>query len=82
MERPVIAADLGGPVETVAHGETGWRVTAGDARALAAEIGRVLAMAPEQRRAVGQAARRSVLAGCTTKAMQRATLAVYREVLG
>ena len=25
MERPVIASDLGGPVETVRHGDTGWR---------------------------------------------------------
>ena len=31
MGRPVIASDLGGPVETVEHGVTGWRVPPGDA---------------------------------------------------
>ena len=30
MGRPVIASDLGGPVETVEHGVTGWRVPPGD----------------------------------------------------
>ena len=36
MARPVIAADLGGPRETVQEGVTGWRVPPGDPAALAA----------------------------------------------
>ncbi|MBR0675540.1 glycosyltransferase family 4 protein, partial [Roseomonas alkaliterrae] len=44
MGRCVIASDLGGPTETVQDGVTGWRVPPGDAAALAAAIGRVLAM--------------------------------------
>ncbi|MFC4169408.1 glycosyltransferase family 4 protein, partial [Teichococcus aestuarii] len=44
MARPVIAADLGGPRETVQEGETGWRVPPGDTAALAAAIGRALAL--------------------------------------
>ena len=39
MARPVIAADLGGPRETVEEGVTGWRVPPGDPAALAAAIG-------------------------------------------
>ena len=81
MARPVIAADLGGPVETVEDGVTGWRVTPGDPAALAAAIARVLALAPEASAAVGARAREAVLARCTTAAMQAETLAVYREVL-
>lgn len=81
MARPVIAADLGGPRETVEHGVTGWRVTPGDPAALAAAIGRVLAMPAAAREAVGAAARAAVLRDYTTAAMQRATIALYRELL-
>jgi glycosyltransferase involved in cell wall biosynthesis len=81
MARPVIAADLGGPRETVEHGITGWRVPPGDPAALAARLGQVLAMPAPLRDAVGQAARDAVLARYTTAAMQAATLAVYRELL-
>nr|WP_246523981.1 glycosyltransferase family 4 protein [Neoroseomonas eburnea] len=81
MERCVVASDLGGPTETVQHGVTGWRVPPGDPAALAAAIGRVLAMPPEARAAVGAQARAAVLEGYTTARMQAATLAVYRELL-
>ena len=49
MGRPVIASDLGGPIETVEHGVTGWRVPPGDAGALAAAIEAALALPAEQR---------------------------------
>jgi glycosyltransferase involved in cell wall biosynthesis len=81
MARPVIASDLGGPRETVEEGVTGWRVPPGDAQTLAAALSRVLAMPPADRDAVGAAARAAVLRDLTTEAMQRATLAVYRELL-
>ncbi|RAI59813.1 glycosyltransferase family 4 protein [Roseicella frigidaeris] len=80
MARPVIAADLGGPRETVEEGVTGWRVPPGDPAALAAAIRRVLALPPAERAAIGARARARVLAGNTTAAMQAATLAVYREL--
>ena len=78
MARPVIAADLGGPRETVRHGETGWLVPPGDVHALAAAIRDVLTLPEAARRAVGEAARRDVP---TLAAMQEATLATYRELL-
>ena len=81
MERCVIASDLGGPTETVEHGVTGWRVPPADPAALAAAIGRVLAMAPQDRAVAGARARAAVLAGYTTARMQADTLAVYRELL-
>ena len=81
MERCVIASDLGGPRETVEDGVTGWRVPPGDAAALAASIGRVLALPAAERAAMGARARAAVLAGYTTARMQAATLAVYRELL-
>jgi glycosyltransferase involved in cell wall biosynthesis len=81
MARPVIASDLGGPRETVAEGVTGWRVPPGDAAALAAALARVLAMPAEARAAIGAAARQAVLEHYSTRAMQDATIAVYRELL-
>jgi glycosyltransferase involved in cell wall biosynthesis len=81
MARPVIVADLGGPVETVEDGVTGWRVPPGQPAALAAAIERVLALPPERRAAIGAAARRAVLARNSKQAMQEATLGVYRELL-
>lgn len=78
MARPVIASDLGGPVETVRQGETGWRVKPGDAYALAAAIEVALDMEPAEREALGQRARASVP---TVRAMQDATLDVYEAVL-
>ena len=82
MARPVIASDLGAPRETVRPGETGWLVPPGDPTALAAAICRALAEPPERRAAMGEAARAWVLGRFTTEAMQRATLAVYAELLG
>ncbi len=81
MGRPVIAADLGGPVETVAHGVTGWRVPAGDPAALAAAIDAALALTEEARRALAQRARAAALQRYTVRAMQDATLDVYEAVL-
>lgn len=81
MARPVLAADLGGPVETVEHGVTGWRVPAGDAATLAEAIEAVLALPSETREEVGARARMAVLDGYTVVAMQAATLDVYHEIL-
>jgi glycosyltransferase involved in cell wall biosynthesis len=82
MARPVIAADLGGPVETVEHEVTGLRVPPGDAAALAEAIARMLALSPDERAALGAAARASVLRSYTVRAMQEATLDVYEAVMG
>lgn len=79
--RLVIAADQGGAAETVVKG-TGWLVPPGDAAALAAAIHDALTLQAEARAAIGGAARAHVLENYTVQAMQQATLAVYREVLG
>ncbi|MEA2738460.1 MAG: hypothetical protein QOH05_1767 [Acetobacteraceae bacterium] len=78
MGRPLIASDLGGPVETVRHGETGWRVQPNDPVALAAAIAVALDLDPAERLALGERARASVP---TVRAMQDATLDVYETVL-
>lgn len=82
MRRPVVASDLGAPIETVEHGVTGWRTPPGDAGALAAAIEMALALPPKERQALGCRARAAVLRGYTVGAMQAATLGVYRELMG
>jgi glycosyltransferase involved in cell wall biosynthesis len=82
MGKPVIAADHGGAAETIVDGDTGWRVPPGDSAALADVIGFALGLPAESRALLGAMARQSVQAGYTTAAMQAATLAVYREILG
>ncbi|MBN8890701.1 MAG: glycosyl transferase [Rhodospirillales bacterium 70-18] len=82
MARPVIATDHGGAVETVEHGVTGWRVRPGDPEALAAALDHALALPPPDRAALGARARASVQEHYTVAAMQMATIAVYRELLG
>jgi glycosyltransferase involved in cell wall biosynthesis len=82
MARPVIASDLGAPRETVAEGITGWRIPPGDAAALADAIGKALALPSAESAALGARARAAVLSGYTTEAMQAATIAVYRELIG
>jgi glycosyltransferase involved in cell wall biosynthesis len=82
MRRPVVASDLGAPIETVEHGVTGWRTPPGDAGALAAALEMALALPPEERQALGCRARAAVLRGYTVGAMQAATLGVYRELMG
>jgi len=82
MARPVVASDLGGPRETVGEGVTGWRIPPGDAAALADAIGKALALPPAESAALGARARAAVLSGYTTEAMQAATIAAYRELIG
>ena len=78
MGRPVVASDLGGPVETVAQDVTGWRIRPNDPVGLAAAIEHVLAMDVMAQQALSERARASVP---TVQAMRQATLDVYRTIL-
>jgi len=77
----VVASDHGGAVETIAHGDTGWRVKPGDDAALAEVLDALLEMPPDARLAAGERARASVIAHYTVRAMQDATIGVYAELL-
>jgi glycosyltransferase involved in cell wall biosynthesis len=64
MARPVIASRLGQIALVIADGENGLLVEPGDPRAIAAAIARLLKVA-ELRQKLGEAARRTVVAGYT-----------------
>lgn len=78
--RPVVASRVGGIPAIVENRRTGLLVPAGDADALAAAIGDVIAR-PELSRALGQAARDRIDATFSVPAMVRAVEAVYDEAL-
>jgi glycosyltransferase involved in cell wall biosynthesis len=85
MGCPVIVSDIGAAPETIMTGEqnfTGWIVPCRDPAAIAEGVAAALALAPEERAALGARARRHVTAKFTLSQMQRATLAVYDELLG
>ena len=80
LGRPVIAPREGGPLEIVVDGETGILVPPRDAAALAQAISRLVAD-PEERRAMGRAARARVDAVFDIRHHVRAIEAVFDDVL-
>jgi glycosyltransferase involved in cell wall biosynthesis len=87
MGCPVIVSDIGAAPETIVpagpgkRDDAGWIVPCGDAAAIAERIAEALALSPEQRAALGARARRRIAAKFSLRQMQRATLAVYDELL-
>ena len=81
MGRPVIAADHGATRETVAPGETGWLAKPGDVSAWAQALGEAIAVGPDRRAAMGQAAMRRARRLYSVDVMCAATLKVYADVL-
>lgn len=82
MGRPVIASDLGGMIETVVPGQTGWRVKAGDVGAWALALATALDAGPRRRAAMGKAGQVRVRSLYSARAMTEATLAAYARVVG
>lgn len=84
---PVIVTDIGAALENVIPAGhdvdfTGWVVPTADSARLAAALGEVLVLSDEARAAIGQRAQAHVAGQFTLKEMQRATLAVYDDLLG
>jgi glycosyltransferase involved in cell wall biosynthesis len=89
MGCPVVATAIGAPPETVLAAPpatpdeiTGWLIPPGDSKALAATLEISLLLKPEERRAMGERARRHVLAHFSLSRMQYKTLAAYDRLLG
>lgn len=89
MQRPVIVADHGGARETVLGASdaggvaaaTGWRVSPGDAGALASAMAAALSTNSRDRAALGERGRVFVESRYSVEAMTDATLQVYRDLL-
>jgi glycogen(starch) synthase len=81
MARPVIAADVGGLPEVVAHGETGLVVPPEDSGALAQAVGWVLENAEAAER-MGRVARTRASALFAWDRYVNVSDALYREIVG
>jgi glycosyltransferase involved in cell wall biosynthesis len=85
---PVIVSDIGAAPETIVRASpternyTGWLIPCQDAASIAARVAEVMLLTPQERAALGARARAHVTAKFTLSRMQRATLAVYDELLG
>ena len=81
MGLPVIASDLGGARETVEDGVTGFLSPAGDGKALADCIGRLLALSPAETATMGAAGAMRVRSRFTTRSLQSATVSLYQRLV-
>jgi glycosyltransferase involved in cell wall biosynthesis len=77
---PVVATDAGDCRELL--GPAGEVVPPGDPQALSRAIGRLLALAPDERKALGAAARQRIEDHYSLRAMAEAYLSLYEEALG
>ena len=82
MGVPAIGSSIGAQGEIIIDGETGLIVPPSDPAHLSTAIGKLLALGPEGRAAMGRKAQTRVLARFTTSALQKATLSVYEGLLG
>jgi len=88
MGCPVIVSDIGAAPETIIpalpgeQGYTGWVIPCHDPTAIAERMAEALTLPASDREVIGARARRWVAAKFTLSQMQRATLAVYDELLG
>ncbi len=89
LGKPVIATDLGAAAETVlsppeapASQRTGWKITPGDAQALAETITQVLGLGASELDQLGERSRAHVAGHFSLERMCSQTLQVYCELLG
>lgn len=81
MGRPVLAADHGGPAETVVQGQTGWLVAPGDPDAWTEAMAVAIDVGVGRRRAMGQAAAARARSLYSAQTMAEATFGVYARLL-
>jgi glycosyltransferase involved in cell wall biosynthesis len=78
--RPIVASDMPGCRDVVAHGETGFLVPAHDAAGLAQALA-TLARAPEMRARMGAAGRARIVAEFAEARVAEQTMALLRSAL-
>lgn len=76
----VVATAIGSIPEYLRDGENGFLVPPGDSAALTAAIERALALSPEEKSRMGEAARRTVEAGYSVEAMTEKYLALFARL--
>ncbi len=81
MKRVVVASAHGGACELIENGVTGFLVPAGDAKALAEMVDKVLDMPQKERDQIGERACANIRENFTIQKMCEKTLALYQKYL-
>jgi glycosyltransferase involved in cell wall biosynthesis len=79
--RPGVATTVGGVPELVEPDASGWLAPARDAGALSHAMQRLMSLAPEQRREMGNVGHRHVAANYGLETMAQRWMTLYRELL-
>ncbi len=79
--KPILATNIGGSLETIIDGETGFLVSPNDSDALAAAIDKILSLSKEEVESIGNKGRNHVEANFSNELMYQKTIALYQEVL-
>jgi glycosyltransferase involved in cell wall biosynthesis len=82
FHRPVIVYPVGGLIEAVRDGDTGWICARADVEALAQALGQALAAGAQECRRRGEVGARLAAERFAWPVIARRTGEVYREVLG
>jgi glycosyltransferase involved in cell wall biosynthesis len=78
---PAVATDGAGTCEVLLDGQTGWLTPAGDSTALAESMTRMMRTPPEERRAMGERARRLAVERFSLEAILDRWEALYGDLL-
>ncbi len=81
MGRIVVASDIGGSLETIKDGITGFHFKAGDAESLASVIKKALELTPSMRNQISKEAVLHIKENFTKEIMCAKTFAVYQELM-
>jgi len=80
MKRMVVATSVGGSLETVIDGETGWLIDPGDDDKFATTIDMILDMTTEERMRKGEVARKHIVKNYTVEKMCSKTVDLYKRI--
>lgn len=81
MKRMVVATAIGGSLETIIDGKTGWLVDPQDTDKFAEIIDMILDMPTKERNKIGEIARQHIVNNYTTENMCAETVKLYKEIL-
>ena len=81
MEKPVLASDIGGSLETVVNNKTGWLFKNNDANDLASKIEMIIKTEQNILDLVGKQGRKNVKENYTRELMVSRTLEIYGSLV-
>jgi glycosyltransferase involved in cell wall biosynthesis len=81
MGKPIIATAIGGSIETIINGETGFLFPVDDEKQLASSIQKILNMSASEKAEIALKARKNIVDNFTLHKMCEETIAIYKEVL-